>query len=100
MKDLIASLEAATKGSRELDAEIFAAISDDRTIRLGDGAEPGCYWHLSVGGRSLYTAPVYTASLDAALPLVPERRLVELKQAPHRKGWRCNLWETQGNDPV
>ena len=72
MKDLIASLEAATKGSRELDAEIFAAISDDRTIRLGDGAAPGCYWQLSVGGRSLHTAPIYTTSLDAALRLVPE----------------------------
>jgi len=51
MKDLIAKLEAATEGSRELDDAINRATGDK---------------HLS------YDPPHYTTSIDAALTLVPK----------------------------
>ena len=50
MDDLIARLEAAKEGSRELDIAIFRAITDKPRIR-----------------------PPFSTSLDAALTLVPER---------------------------
>lgn len=56
MHDLIARLEAATEGSRVLDAEIHLAIGE----RCGMGSD------------GLYLPPHYTQSVDAALTLVPE----------------------------
>lgn len=54
MQDLIAKLEAAAEGSRELDAEIVGKLWAD----------------MGVFARS--TLPLYTTSLDAAVALVPE----------------------------
>jgi hypothetical protein len=55
LAELIARLEAAAEGSRELDAAIAVAV-------FGGGShDPG-------------TAPHFTTSLDAALTLVPEGR--------------------------
>ena len=57
MTDLIARLEAAEIGSRELDAAIYDAI-DSPAIKIKTTLD--------------YDFPAYTTSLDAALTLVPE----------------------------
>lgn len=54
MKELIERIEGAEGPSRELDAEIIKLVSR--------GVLDGEYW----------TLPAYTASLDAAMTLVPE----------------------------
>lgn len=81
-KSLIAKLEAATEGSRELDVEIFAEI-DGRDLRrdgdvlLARSRKPPhdeCVlmrWANGVAHEWQKT-PHYTTSLDAALTLVPE----------------------------
>lgn len=56
MKDLIAKLEAATEGSRELDLEIWNGIERQPLVDGENGA----------------TVANYTASIDAALTLAPE----------------------------
>jgi hypothetical protein len=79
--DIIKTLEEATEGSRELDAEI--ELSRRRFLGLlGAGAVvcsvPG--WLAGPGvGEQPIKAPHYTTSLDAALTLVPE-------------GWSGRLW--------
>lgn len=73
--DLIARLEAAAEGSRELDAHIDAVINGRDVIRVeGDFSlatrhTPGRYWYDSV---HFADAPNYTTSIDAALTLIPE----------------------------
>lgn len=78
MKSLIAKLEAATEGSRELDAEIWRHLG--LAPAIGDGVWDWKYmgngaWHQSemesTWGRHA-AAPHYTTSLDAALTLVPD----------------------------
>jgi hypothetical protein len=74
MKDLIAKLEAATEGSRELDLEILTRVMGYRDIH-GDGTmfdrgNDG-YWSLH-GDEKNPPLPSPTTSLDAALTLVPE----------------------------
>lgn len=65
MDNLIAKLEGAAEGSRELDALIAVLLCG------GDlDAAPGRYWKPGVRGWSI--ADRYTTSLDAALTLVPE----------------------------
>ena len=84
---LIAKLEAATEGSRELDAEIRFHVADDMNrcnfdegSYHGDCDEPGCGGWLGLHDeRRSYPQrwqdderlPRYTTSLDAALTLVP-----------------------------
>ena len=91
MKDLIVKLEAATEGSRELDAYIWAAINGRgqpvkivgpptyKTPRLFCNPNPEVEWIgydlLTLVGASEHH---YTASLDAALTLVPEGCWVSL----------------------
>ena len=76
--ELIAALEAATGADRKLDAEIirhhFGYSKDDPL------------WH----------GLEYTASLDAALTLVPEGWDEEIKRARHRKGWFASLALNRG----
>jgi hypothetical protein len=72
--DLIARLEKAEGPSRELDAEIFAHIG------LTELQESHCRSWCRMAGRTDLTreryidawAPAYTASIDAALTLVPD----------------------------
>ncbi len=71
MDALIAALEAATEGSRELDDAVFLATHPDQ----GTTSEDGEYWyaaHLDEDGGPWMLLPFYTTSLDAALTLVPE----------------------------
>jgi hypothetical protein len=86
MNELIARLEAASEGSRELDVRIHAALHPGRSLLLDPGSvgpkrrEPqyGTLSDLPLDGWSDYEAvartidaPAYTTSLDAALTLVP-----------------------------
>lgn len=76
MDDLIAKLEAAPTGLRELDAEIADYMGVPvRTRRTRGGANKGRQWFVdSKGGVETWSQdpPAYTTSLDAALMLVPE----------------------------
>lgn len=69
--ELIDALERATGPSRWLDAEIAALIHPNQPCEAN---EDGTIWVPGVGsesGRTL-TSRMYTASVDAALTLVPE----------------------------
>lgn len=81
MSDLIARLEAAEEGSRELDAEI--ELSRRKFLGIIVGAGWAANYVLDKGpvlgwiwdGKNLTSqlkAPHYTTSIDAALTLVPE----------------------------
>lgn len=76
MGDLIARLEAATGADRELDADIAVAVSGDPeaiVVRPHEGTifthKPG-WW--CDGNDKSHLAPEFTASIDAAMTLVPE----------------------------
>jgi hypothetical protein len=78
----IAAVEAATEGSRELDALVAVAVrwrgdfafSPDLGITETHSIEYGETVVISFGGWPQWSrpAPTYTTSLDAALTLVPE----------------------------
>ena len=75
---LAARVEAATGPDRELDADISAAIGTPvRSRRTAGGKNKGREWFVdSHGGVETWSHhPVdYTASIDAALSLLPEGR--------------------------
>ena len=72
LEKLIAKLEAATEGSRELDAFIHRERHPELADMIADhpSAAPG--WLVGGNHENPVTAPHYTTSLDAALTLVPE----------------------------
>lgn len=79
MNTLIAELEAATEGSRELDAEIWWDVKPSQartTYWNGATGKPHPLIDLPRSGLGYHgvcvSAPHYTTSLDAALTLVPE----------------------------
>ena len=68
LSDLIARLEAAPEGSRELDAEVWAKVNGlEGEITAGWKLARWCW---NVGSIGLWDdeLPHYTTSLDAALP--------------------------------
>ena len=68
MVDLIARLQAAEGPDRELDAEICALTAPDIGLHRQDGE---WFYDCSIGrGRAVISH--YTASVDAALSLVPD----------------------------
>ena len=80
MDELIARLEAASDGSRELDWEIRQAMG---SVRIPLPIDDRCWAGRAVSGAIYQAAPrggstrdfylpFYTTSLDAALTLVPE----------------------------
>lgn len=84
MKDLLAKLEAAPEGSRELDAEIHIAVVNPKVMVDGgsyDGKQPAVYkpsveafanWEDTMASAAdLMGTPRYTTSIDAALTLPP-----------------------------
>lgn len=117
LDDLIARLEAATEGSRELDVRIHAALHPNQRVMFDSGsirpAREATYGPLSNFGLDgwedwealarLFDAPQVTTSLDAALTLVPEdARLRELGQwwdISKPGGWFCTVlrWERDGD---
>lgn len=76
--------EAASEGSRELDAEIAIVtfyggwndLDDARDVTrarktlISHGARPGDFEIVGFSGVSLRSSPAYTASIDAAMTLV------------------------------
>ncbi len=86
LRELAKRCEAATGPDRELDADIAievfdggAAHVDDprdvtraRTVTISHGALPGNFEVVGFSGVSLHAALAYTASLDAAIRLVPD----------------------------
>jgi hypothetical protein len=68
LTELAARCEAATGPDRELDAEIAAKLCGGSAVSPIDLS--GRYW--KPGARGFCIAPAYTASIDAALTLVPE----------------------------
>lgn len=69
MDDLIAKLEAATEGSRELDVEIVFALYPESVYRPQCVGDEPIFWSEPYYKRE---CPAFTTSLDAALTLVPE----------------------------
>jgi hypothetical protein len=87
--DLVARLEKASGPDRELDADIaiavFATVNTEDDLVYArkrspgnDATHPGHYFIKSRSGAQAHSAPHYTASVDAALTLVPE-------------GWRFDI---------
>ena len=81
LEDLIARLEAAQEGNRELDARIWAAVEGKGQpfVTVGpptyDPPRYFCNPHPEInwiGYDLLHMARYYTTSLDAALTLVPD----------------------------
>ena len=66
LPNLIARLEAAEGPSRELDREIAEAVGMELRVR------GSTLVFVDTDGSHLMAAPDYTASLDAAVSLVPE----------------------------
>ena len=75
---VIGRLEKAARPSRELDGLIAAGF-------LIELPEDCAGW-----------PPHYTASIDAALALLPDDFHWELKRAPHRRGYFCEAWAVGG----
>lgn len=79
---LIKRVEKATGPDRELDAEIYVALSPTisatediiyfKVPMKHDQCAPGTYWRVSRSGASLHTAATYTASFEIALDLLME----------------------------
>jgi hypothetical protein len=96
MKDLIARLEAATEGSRELDYLIHGTI---KGWRLPDQSHRFSWWtgqSFQYGDpadmrRAIYideeALPYYTTSLDAALTLLPKGWFWRAGMTPVFEGW-------------
>lgn len=108
---LIARLESAGEGSRELDAHLFAMAQGGR-IHWIDPVDGDLVWEKPIDGMwirhpsSLRKMPAYTTSLDAAIALVarllPEMRVENLCEWDHsvlraRGPWMCDLVE-RGKD--
>ena len=99
---LIEKLEAATEGSRELDAEIWHAANPTKYERVA-GQQSGLYprgfnpemkaqW---LARRMADKAPHYTTSLDAALTLKPEGHRIRLWEH-HTGSFGCDLFKGDG----
>lgn len=85
MTDLIARLAAATEPSRELDGLIFRAVNtgtpdaDWCAFDLEDESDAIIWYRRDANDTIAWEAPPnYTASIDAALTLVPEGLLRSL----------------------
>ena len=88
--DLIARLESAAEGSRELDAEIWACLQGCTSPLEYEQVDHGGPAREAVICGSLAAwldeIPHYTTSLDAALTLVPEG-----------KAWDCGYYPGYDN---
>jgi hypothetical protein len=82
MNELIAKLEAATKGSRELDLDLWWECKANRGS--SNSPMPEDYRRSNL---KMNDAPRYTTSLDAAMTLVPE-------------GWSIGLGDLRSYNPI
>jgi hypothetical protein len=79
--DLIARLEAATGPDRELDAaiaEYAGVIPEGYEIAVEHGKPQRYWWHHEDERQPYWVPSAYTASIDAALTLVPEGWAISL----------------------
>jgi hypothetical protein len=73
LNDLAERCERATGPDRELDAAIFCAFPHAGVRSCTPAKKPGAVTALyEIGGYAAFQSPLYTASLDAAMTLVPE----------------------------
>lgn len=77
MDELIARIEAASGPDRELDCRILCADKNwhFRKMIVPENNASHVSFRTSDGDKSLYYTPKYTASVDAALTLVPDGML-------------------------
>ena len=91
---LYETLEALTEPSREVDARIAMLCEPDgeegtyhRAPFISEISDKDCvhgqYWKCAISGRSLRTAPEYTADINAVIGLVE-------REVP---GWNIQLWK-------
>lgn len=96
MTDLASRVEAASGADRELDAEIAAAVryfprnvgfvwQNDLEPNVPEVGRVTCVTSLGTGGPH-YAAPAYTASIDAALTLVPPGLMAAICRFSNGKG--------------
>ena len=83
--NLIARLEAAEGPSRELDSEIFLATASEAFLKQLGYPEPNTW-------NSLAPAPLYTASLDAAVSLVSESMVLQSLQRRIQPEMGGRMW--------
>lgn len=83
---LIERLQALTEPDRECDLELWWWCKASHSWLCPMDSDYKAH------NLKMDDAPRYTASLDAALTLVPDGMDEEIKRARHRKGWRVNLW--------
>ncbi len=81
-EELIAELEQAAEGSRELDIDIHKALGWELAP-----PEAGCTWWNTNGDTFNGDTPHYTTSLDAALTLVPDGRWEGILTAALTRRW-------------
>lgn len=107
MEKLIAELEAATEGSRELDGRIWWLVDRASANRM--------YWNAATGkpqplpneipdGLGKFAvqnlAPRYSDSLDAALTLVPEGWHIQMTGKQGSSGWGICLTSGQLREKI
>lgn len=114
LKELIEALEKASEGSRVLDIRIWLALFDKQILVDGGGYAPRTrplqyksareiwtddwpYWDVPSQVESVgmeIDAPAYTASIDAALTLVPDGQYwrVERIHTPINEGFAM-VWK-------
>jgi len=109
LPSVIALLEKATEGSRELDAKIAEALG--RAVWRGTNEDGDDDWVEQYGDSGWHqTVPSYTRSLDAALTLVPGgcgfriQRNLDLKAhwaeiQRFENGKAPTVWVDSGNRP-
>lgn len=88
MIDLIARIESADGPSRELDAEIARSIGWGCVVRDPEAQGKYVCWRKHYRSGEWIMLPRYTASIDAALTLVPDGAL-----------WSAETWDTNGIYP-
>ncbi len=113
MNDLIAALELAEEGSRELDALIAVTTKSGLPKPMGeapaylklpsiaDGCAVGTYCLVQRSGMSLRTAAHYTTSLDAALTLVEKEFDWDIcfRGEGNRKSYFANVGVYKSGEP-
>lgn len=83
--ELIAALEKATGPDRELDAAIALALGWTKHVRVW-----GYAWTRADGSDATWNGlPAYTASIDAAVSLVPDGWCPLIGQNVHHRHWSC-----------
>ncbi len=99
IEELIARLEAATGPCRELDAQIAmaAGIAPAVAFRPCVSPDPGTF---GIGAYDTWVAPLYTASVDAALMLVPEGWCPLIGQNVHHRHWSCLVQRVRGSGDI